>query len=61
MNKEEQMEKALSACCGIATDYEEDEVIKFAPESVQIAWKIGNEYLEFRLKESRKNRKNFTL
>lgn len=61
MNKEEQMEKALSACCDIANNYEEDEVIKFFPKSVQIAWKIGNEYLDHLLKESRKNRKDFTL
>lgn len=61
MNKEEQMKKALSACCDIANDYEEDEVIKFTPKSVQIAWEIGNEYLEFLLKESRKTREDFTL
>lgn len=61
MNKEEQMSKALSACTAIATDYTKEEVIKFMPKSVQHAWQIGDDYLEHLLKESRKNRENFTL
>lgn len=61
MNIDEQRNKALNACIDISHDYTEEEVKKFAPHSVQVAWEIGNEYLKHMLKLQRKKIKGMTL
>lgn len=61
MNIEDQRSRAMNACISIHNDLTEEEVKKFMPESVQIAWSIGAEYLDHALKEQRNNRKKFTI
>ena len=61
MDIEQQRIKAMNICIEIANDFTEEEVKKFMPESVQIAWSIGNEFLYHELKENRNHRKNFKL
>lgn len=61
MDTEKQKDLALQACINLSVDYTEEEVNKFFPVAVQDAWKIGREYLTYEMKESKKNRKRFTL
>jgi hypothetical protein len=37
---------ALKQCIDIYGDYDECEVMKFAPPSVQKAWEVGKEYMD---------------
>lgn len=52
---------ALKQCIDIFKDYEEDEVKKFAPKSVQLAWEIGRDYFEYERKKDAESLKNFRL
>ncbi|MFT6905828.1 MAG: hypothetical protein ACJAS1_002491 [Oleiphilaceae bacterium] len=53
--------KALQICMDIAIEYNEGEVKKFALPSVQKAWKLGREALDFKIKEDRLRNRDFTL
>lgn len=61
MDIDKQKSLALEFCIDIANDYTEDEVKRFAPMSVQMAWKTGNDYLDHKVREDRKRRKGMTL
>lgn len=61
MNIDEQKREALQCCIDIANDYSEEEVKKFCSLPVQMAWKVGNEYLEYKIKENRAKTKGFTI
>ena len=52
---------ALKQCIDISQDYTHEEVVKFAPKSVRMAWEIGNDYLELERKKSSEKLKSFTL
>jgi len=52
---------ACHACLGIFRDYDEDEVKRFAPASVQAAWKEGKDISEFIKKRRDETLKDFTL
>lgn len=58
--RDEQRIKAMNACINIANDFTQEEVKKFMPESVQSAWRDGNEFLEYeQLKSKAKEILNF--
>ena len=61
MNIDDQKTFALKFCMDIAHDYSEEEVKKFTPPSVQKAWKVGREVIDFELAENRKKLKDFKL
>lgn len=53
--------QALNQCIDIANEYSEQEIKKFFPREIQIAWEIGNTYLSHALKEAKKKRKGLVL
>lgn len=53
--------RAMNACISIANDYTKEEVEKFMPPSVQMAWEIGNSFLEHEVKEAKKRRKHIVI
>lgn len=58
--RDEYRQKAMNICIDIANDFTEQEVKKFMPESVQAAWKAGNEFIEYeQLKSKAKEILNF--
>lgn len=61
MNTEEMKTIALKRCIDIYNDYEEDEVRRWAPRSVQLAWETGRDFLVEQIKVNRERNKNFTL
>ena len=61
MNIDDQKSFALKFCMDIARDYSEAEVVKFTPPSVQRAWRVGRETLDFELAEDRAKLKGFKL
>lgn len=61
METDDLKELALSQCVDIYHDYDESEVNKFAPPSVQKAWEIGQKAAEIYRKQLSKKLKNFTI
>lgn len=61
MNIDHQRIKALNVCIAIAKDYTEDEINRFMPPVIHIAWQIGNEYLAHATKEEKKKLQNFSI
>lgn len=61
MNIEDQKAIALARCMDIAREYEKEEVEKWLPPSVQKAWQVGRDMLDFELEQSRSKLKSFTL
>ena len=61
MNIADQKTFALKFCIDIAKDYSEEEVKRFASLSVQKAWKVGKEVIDFELDKERKRLKDFKL
>ena len=61
MNIDDQKTFALKYCIDIAQHYSEEEVKKFSPFSVQQAWIVGREVIDFELSEDRKRLKGFKL
>lgn len=52
---------ALSACIEIYRDYEQEEVLRWAPECVQVAWEVGKAHLEDQRRSNRDKLKDFVL
>ena len=61
MNIEDQKSFALKLCVDIAKDYSKEEVERFAPPSVQKAWEVGRETLDFEIAKDREGLKDFKL
>ena len=61
MKIEELRVRAMNACISIANDYTKEEIERFMPPSVQIAWEIGNTFLEIEIKEQKKRRKDIVI
>lgn len=61
MNIDDQKSLALKYCIDIAQHYSEEEVKKFAPQSVQKAWAVGRGVVDFELAKDRKKLKGFKL
>ena len=61
MNIEHLRLRALNQCISIANDYTKEEIEKFMPPSVQIAWEIGNTFLDHEVKEAKKRRKDIVI
>lgn len=53
MDKEDIVSKAVNCCVDIYNDYDQDEVNKYAPPSLQKAWDVGRVIVN---KEKTKNR-----
>jgi hypothetical protein len=52
---------ARTQCVDIFRDYEESEVMKYAPPSVQKAWDIGKQLVSLEKELNKKKMKGFTL
>lgn len=61
MNSEDSKSLALKYCIDIAQHYSESEVMKYAPKPVQLAWKIGKDFMSLELEKDRKKFKDFKL
>ena len=61
VNLDDKKRLALQYCMDIALDYDEAEVKKWAPTSVQKAWEVGRDVLDHELKKQREKIKDFKI
>lgn len=61
MNLEDAKSIALKRCIDIYNDYEADEVKRWAPKSVQLAWETGRDFMDAERKKDHERIKDFTL
>lgn len=53
--------QALMKCVDIYNSYDENEVLRFTDPTVQMAWRVGRDFLIDKIKEDRIKNKDFIL